>query len=153
MVKINFYRLNEIEDNKIAFVVIMSRFKEKWIYVKHKNRCTWEIPGGHREDNESLEAAAARELFEETGAVKFKLNPLCVYAVQKEQALNYTESFGELFYAEIDELDKLPEYEIEKIDLLNDIPKELTYPLIQPFLHRKAEERIKIPLMDKKSME
>lgn len=28
MIKVNFYKLNSIEDNKLAFAVIMSRFKE-----------------------------------------------------------------------------------------------------------------------------
>lgn len=142
MVKVNFYKLNSIEDNKLAFAVIMSKFKDKWIYVKHTERCTWEIPGGHREDKESIIETASRELFEETGAKKFKLTPVCIYAVERNEKINYTESLGQLFYAEIDEVEELPEYEIEEIKLFNDIPKELTYPLIQPFLHEKVLEFI-----------
>ena len=142
MVKVNFYKLNSIEDNKLTFAVIMSKFKDKWIYVKHTERCTWEIPGGHREDKESIIETASRELFEETGANKFKLTPVCIYAVERNEKINYTESLGQLFYAEIDEVEELPEYEIEEIKLFNDIPKELTYPLIQPFLHEKVLEFI-----------
>lgn len=142
MIKVNFYKLNSIEDSKLAFAVIMSNFKDKWIYVKHKERCTWEIPGGHREHNESIEESAFRELFEETGAKEFKLTPVCIYAVERDEKINYTESFGQLFYAEIDEVDDLPEFEIEKIKLFDDIPNELTYPLIQPFLHNKVLEFI-----------
>lgn len=138
MIKVNFYELNSVDDEKLAFAVIMSRYKDKWIYVKHKERCTLEIPGGHREANESIEEAASRELYEETGAKKFTLLPVCIYAVEKAYDISYTESFGQLFYAEIEELDKLPESEIEKIQLYDDIPKDLTYPLIQPFLHNKV---------------
>lgn len=142
MPKVNFYDLNSIEDNKLAFAVIMSKFKDKWIYVKHKERCTWEIPGGHRENNESIIETASRELFEETGANKFKLTPVCIYAVERNEEVNYTESFGQLFYAEIECINELPEFEIETIKLFNDVPNELTYPLIQPYLHEKVLEFI-----------
>ena len=142
MLKVNFYELNSIEDSKLAFAVIMSKFKDKWIYVKHKERCTWEIPGGHRENNESIIETASRELFEETGANKFKLTPVCIYAVERNEEVNYTESFGQLFYAEIECINELPEFEIETIKLFNDVPNELTYPLIQPYLHEKVLEFI-----------
>lgn len=142
MIKVNFYKLNAIEDSKLAFAVIMSRFKGKWVYVKHKERDTWEIPGGHREKNEAISETASRELFEETGAKKFNIIPVCVYAVERDEEMNYTESFGQLFYAEIAEIDELPGFEIEKIKLFDDMPKDLTYPLIQPFLHEKVLELI-----------
>ena len=143
MIKVNFYKLNNIEDEKLAFAVIMAKFKDSWIYVKHKERSTWEIPGGHRERNETIESTAKRELFEETGAKKFDLTPVCIYAVERDENINYTESFGQLFYAEINEIGELPQFEIEKIKLFNDIPNELTYPLIQPFLHKKVLDFIR----------
>lgn len=143
MIKVNFYKLNSIEDDKLAFAVIMSKFKNKWIYVKHKDRCTWEIPGGHREENESIMETASRELFEETGAKKYKLTPVCIYAVERDEKVEYTESFGQLYYAEIEEIDRLPEFEIERIKLFSDMPKNLTYPLIQPVLHDKVLEFIR----------
>ena len=121
----------------------MSKFKNKWIYVKHKDRCTWEIPGGHREENESIMETASRELFEETGAKKYKLTPVCIYAVERDEKVEYTESFGQLYYAEIEEIDRLPEFEIERIKLFSDMPKNLTYPLIQPVLHDKVLEFIR----------
>ncbi|MDU4327072.1 MAG: NUDIX domain-containing protein [Clostridium celatum] len=138
MLKVNFYELNSIADNKLEFAVIMSKFKDKWIYVKHKERCTWEIPGGHRENNESIIETASRELFEETGANKFKLTLVCIYSVERNEEVNYTESFGQLFYAEIECINELPEFEIETIKLFNNIPNELTYPLIHPYLHEKV---------------
>lgn len=94
MIKVNFYKLNSIKDDKLAFAVIMFKFKNKWIYVKHKDRCTWEIPVGHREENESIMEAASRELFEETGAKKYKLTPVCIYAVERDEKVEYTEYFG-----------------------------------------------------------
>lgn len=140
MVVINFYDLDTIDDEKLAFAVIMTRYKNQWIYVKHKERETWEIPGGHREPGESIDKTASRELYEETGATKFKLTPLCIYSVERDEYVDYSESFGALFYAEVEDLDKLPDYEIGEIKLFEDIPKELTYPRIQPFLHKKVLE-------------
>jgi len=142
MLKVNFYELNTIEDNKLLFAVIMAKFNGKWIYVKHKKRQTLEIPGGHREANENIINTASRELFEETGAKEFNLTPVCIYSVERDETVDYTESFGALFYSEVETLDKLPDFEINEIKLLDDIPNDLTYPLIQPFLHKKVLEFI-----------
>lgn len=38
-----------IEDSLIKFVVIVSRFNGKWVLCKHKERNTYEVPGGKRE--------------------------------------------------------------------------------------------------------
>ncbi len=138
MIKVNFYGLNTIEDNKLLFAVIMTKFNGQWIYVRHKDRQTWEIPGGHREENENINDTASRELFEETGATKFKLTPVCSYSVERDENIEYTESFGQLFYSEVETVDKLPDFEIKEINLFDDIPDDLTYPLIQPFLHKKV---------------
>jgi 8-oxo-dGTP diphosphatase len=138
MLKINFYELDAKEDNKLLFAVIMAKFNGHWIYVRHKNRHTWEIPGGHREINEDINDTASRELFEETGAKKFNLTPICIYSVEKDETVDYTESFGQLFYSEVETLDELPDSEIKEIKLFDDIPDDLTYPLIQPFLHKKV---------------
>ncbi|QUH21226.1 NUDIX hydrolase [Alkaliphilus sp. B6464] len=136
MVRVKFYDLYTIEDSKLKFAVIMSRFKDKWIFVKHKDRLTWEIPGGHREKNEDINFAASRELKEETGAKEFNIIPICIYSVYKDGV----ESFEQLFYANITYLDKLPNYEISEINLFDTNPENLTYPLIQPHLFKKGEE-------------
>lgn len=138
MLKVNFHKLDAVEDNKLLFAVIMAKYNGQWIYVKHKKRSTWEIPGGHREKNETINDAASRELFEETGAKIFNIIPVCVYSVEGDEGNDYTESFGQLFYAEIETLDKLPDYEIREVKLFDNIPRDLTYPLIQPYLHKKV---------------
>ena len=84
MLKVNFYELNTIEDNKLLFAVIMAKYNGHWIYVRHKERQMWEIPGGHREINENINDTASRELFEETGAKLFNITPVCIYSVDKE---------------------------------------------------------------------
>lgn len=140
MIKVRFYDLNAIEDDKLMFAVIMAEYNGKWIYVRHKERQTWEIPGGHREENESINDTASRELYEETGAAGFCLTPVCIYSVERDENINYTESFGQLFYAKVEELESNLQFEINEIKLFEDIPDELTYPLIQPYLHKKVLE-------------
>ncbi|ELC8442644.1 NUDIX domain-containing protein [Clostridium perfringens] len=138
MLRVNFYELHKVEDSKPSFAVIVARYKEKCLFVKHKERKTWEIPGGHREKNEDINTTALRELVEETGAKDFKIMPVCIYSVENEGA----KSFGQLFYAEINELDELPDSEIGEIKLFDTIPVNLTYPLIQPYLFNEVIMRI-----------
>ena len=38
MLRVNFYELNTIEDSKLLFAVIMAKYNEKWIYVRHKKK-------------------------------------------------------------------------------------------------------------------
>ena len=133
MITVNFLNLNTVEDSKLKFAVIMARYKEKWVFVKHNLRSTWEIPGGHREKNEDMNTTASRELVEETGAKDFKMTPVCIYSVNKDGI----ESFGQLFYSEIESLEDLPSSEIGEIRLFDKLPENLTYPLIQPYLFDK----------------
>ncbi|WP_352419074.1 NUDIX domain-containing protein [Proteiniborus sp.] len=136
MLKVNFYELNTVEDNKLKFAVIMAKYRDKWIFVRHKERLSWEIPGGHREENESIDMTASRELIEETGAKKFNIIPVCIYSVVRDEA----ESYGQLFLSEVEYLDELPKSEIGEIKLFDTMPESLTYPLIQPYLFKKIEE-------------
>lgn len=137
---IKFY--DKVEDELLKFAVIFSRYQGKWVYCRHKERSTYEVPGGHRELDESIEMAARRELYEESGAVEYDIKPVCVYSVEGKTRVNQSgeESFGMLFYADIIRFEELPGYEIEEVRLFEDLPEELTYPLIQPILLKKLRE-------------
>jgi 8-oxo-dGTP diphosphatase len=112
------------------YAVIASRYHNQWIFVRHRERKTWEIPGGHIEPGETPDEAASRELKEETGAIDFTILPVAAYVVEKDEI----KTFGWLYFAEIQKLDKLPDSEIAEITLMKHLPGKLTYPLIQPIL-------------------
>ena len=60
------------EDSLLKFAVIISKTQNRYVFCKHKDRNTWEIPGGHREQGETIMDTARRELYEETGALNFE---------------------------------------------------------------------------------
>ncbi|WP_291649840.1 NUDIX domain-containing protein [Clostridium sp.] len=137
--KIKFYEKNIIENEKLLYAIVVSRYKGKWIFVKHKERNTWEIPAGHREINEDINFTAKRELFEETGAKEFEILYMNDYSLE----IDGNKSYAALFFAEIYSLGDLPDFEIEKIKEFDDIPTNLTYPTIQPKLFEKIKNEIK----------
>ncbi|MCQ5338938.1 NUDIX hydrolase [Eubacterium ventriosum] len=135
--KVQFY--DKVDDKLLKFAVIISKANGKWVFCKHKERDTYEVPGGHRENGEQIDMTAIRELQEETGAVDFTIEPVCVYSVIGKNRVNDTgeEIFGMLYYAEINKFDDELDSEMEKVVLLDELPSEWTYPLIQPKLIEK----------------
>lgn len=134
MLKVNFYE--QADDSLLKFAVIISKHNGKWVFCKHKDRSTYECPGGHREENEKIEQTAKRELWEETGAKDYMLKRVCVYSVLDDN----TETFGALYFADIFTFEELPQLEIEKIEFFDDLPTSWTYPEIQPFLLEKVKQ-------------
>ena len=94
MIQVAFY--DTAEDSVFDFAVIIAKKDGKWLLCRHKERTTWEFPGGHREKGERIEDAARRELFEETGAKDYTLQPICAYSCMKQGG---DASFGMLYYA------------------------------------------------------
>ena len=109
MVEVKFY--DTVNDELLKFAVIISQSNGKWVFCKHKERDTYEVPGGHREAGENILETAKRELQEET--------------------------FGLLCFAEITEFAKELHSEMEKVVLMDELPENWTYPLIQPKLIEK----------------
>lgn len=142
MVEVNFYE--KVEDELLKFAVIIAKTEGKWVFCKHKERDTYEVPGGHREEGETIFETAARELSEETGAIDFEIKPVCVYSVKGKTRINENvddESFGMLFVADIFSFEKELHSEMEIILITNQLVDNWTYPLIQPKLLEEAKRR------------
>ena len=135
-------------DDLLRFAVVAARSDGKWVLCKHKGRTTYECPGGHREEGETIEETARRELYEETGALQYDLMPICTYSIRGfDGVVEYENAiYGMLFYAEIHAFGALPDMEIESVlqmeiqsvSSFEKLPVEWTYPEIQPRLLEKV---------------
>lgn len=141
LVEVKFYE--DVDDSLLKFAVIIAKTNGKWVFCKHRDRDTYEVPGGHREDGEEILETAKRELKEETGAIVFDIKPICAYSVKGKTRVNENlgdETFGMLYYADIVSFEELHS-EIEKILITDELVDNWTYPLIQPKLIEEAKNR------------
>jgi len=75
--------------------------------------------------------AAKRELFEETGALDFDIQPLCDYALAGYFKGKDVTGNSQVFFANIRILGDLPAHsEMEHVRLFDSPPSELTYPTL-----------------------
>ena len=58
MLEVKFY--DTVDDSLLKFAVIISLSNGKWVFCKHKERDTYEAPGGHREVGEDILETAKR---------------------------------------------------------------------------------------------
>jgi 8-oxo-dGTP diphosphatase len=145
MIHVNFYDEGFIPEGRLTYSVIAAIYKGKWLVVRHNQRTTWEIPGGHIEEGESSDEAASRELVEETGAVEFSIQCVASYSVEKDGKTGY----GRLYKAEVRSIGKIPDIsEIAEVKTVDILPDNLTYPDIQPLLL----ERVKVYLKEEENL-
>ncbi|AIQ17765.1 hypothetical protein H70357_14680 [Paenibacillus sp. FSL H7-0357] len=126
-----------IKEENLTYVVIIVRHNKQWILARQRGQTTWEFAGGHIDENETSDEAAARELYEETGAEDYTLFPISIYSVTGE---SMPDSFGKLYLATVNKFGQLPAYEMEEICGFTEVPEELTYPMIYPALLSKVNE-------------
>ena len=120
MFSLNLYDLGYCDEKEYTRVVCVCRYQGKYLFSYNRKRNGWEIPGGHIEKGETWMEAVKREMYEETGATKIRVEPICVYKIT---------DFGLLCYCEIEQLEKLPiEYEMSEIMLSDKLPNNMTFP-------------------------
>ncbi len=120
MFEVKLYDLGYCKEEEYTRVICVSKYKDNYVFSYNKKRNGWEIPGGHIEENESWREAAKREMYEETGATKINIEPICVYKIN---------DYGILCFCEILEIGELPEeYEMEKLLFSKELPDNLTFP-------------------------
>ncbi len=148
--QVRFYET--VTDEKLRFAVIIARSGPNLIFCRHRDRDTYEMPGGHREPGESIEACARRELEEETGALTYTLTPLCVYSVTgKNRVSTGEETFGMLYVADVLSGGKHWNMKWPKSFVRRNAPGPGHIPTFSPFYCRKPstagpfkEERVMI---------
>jgi 8-oxo-dGTP diphosphatase len=86
-------------------VLVITQNGEDWVLTNHKKRGL-EFPGGKMEAGETLEEAARREVYEETGAVLSELLRLGEYRVE-DQSGNFVKA---VFWGRVNHIDKKTDY-------------------------------------------
>ncbi len=122
MAKKNFF-LGQLDH--IEFVVIFTKYQNKWVLCWHKRRQSFENPGGHVEPGETAMQAARRELYEETGITDCELIPLWDYEQPWDDGIH--KNNGRVYLALARSLGELPESEMGKIELFDGVPENFTY--------------------------
>lgn len=121
---------------RYKYVVTIARYQEGILLSRHKERLTWECQGGHVEEGETAEQAARRELYEESGAAEYTIEPLCDYTVDGD------DNAGAAFVACVRSLRPLPEdFEMAEVRVFDALPEQLTYPHILPTLYECARQK------------
>ena len=120
----------------LNYVVMGARYREQWLFVRHRERTSWEMVSGHIEAGESADQAAVRELAEEAGVVESSMEVLCDYEVE----VDHHKEYGRFYLVAVTRLDPLLEHEIEELVLADSLPRKLTYPEVHTRLFQRALE-------------
>jgi 8-oxo-dGTP diphosphatase len=130
----------DVPESHLTYVVMGARYQGEWIFVRHKERVSWEMPAGHIEPGESADQAADRELYEEAGVVRSSREHICDYRVK----VNDITEYGRLYGVEVEDLQPGLDHEIEELIFAHTLPMTLTYPEVQTLLFEKAKAHFQL---------
>ncbi len=102
-VRITFDEL--VFSSEVGHVWVVCRYEEKWLLTQHRKRGI-EFPGGKVELGESVEEAAKREVYEETGATVDSLH----YIGQYEVTCGEESMYKNVYFATVSDLPKKEDY-------------------------------------------
>ncbi len=144
MLKVDFHPPDYYPECGFTYVIIGARYLNKWVFIKHKQRRSYELPAGHIHEEEDTDTAASRELEEETGAKKYKIVCVSTYTVSENSKLRA----GRLFYAEIEAMGgERDDKEIDEVILSDYLPAVRSFHHVQRalfnYLQKYLSEHIK----------
>ena len=83
MVEVRFY--DRVDDHLLQFAVIIAQTRGKWVFCKHRERDTYEVPGGHREQGEASILSGERPGSARAG----RMRPSACCSPRKSMRLNH----------------------------------------------------------------
>lgn len=102
-------------------VLIFAFYQGKLVLVRHHSR-GWELPGGTRENGESIIQTALREMYEETGGEIASIEPIGQYLIFEKDHLVYVKN---IYISKASILRELPVgFETNGVMLLDTIPEQ-----------------------------
>ncbi len=134
MIQITFLDKHLENPKEYTYVILICRYQDGWLWVRHRERSTWELPAGHLDPGETAEEAAVRELFEETGTILYTMFPVISYQGFRDAVMVY----GKIYFVQVMELGPLPKSEIRQVVKRKRLPSRLTYPELQPLFFKKG---------------
>lgn len=136
MLEIKFHPPDYYPDCGFTYVVIGARYRKQWVFIRHRQRRSYEIPAGHINENEDTDMAAGRELEEETGAARYTIECISTYTIMEDEELRA----GRLYYADIEKIDeKWDDSEIEGVIFSDHLPEISSFTYVQTVLFRFLE--------------
>jgi 8-oxo-dGTP diphosphatase len=112
-------KTDQVPDTHTSVLVFIKQ-GDTWLMVKNKFR-SWEFPGGHKENNETVFETAKREVYEEAGVSIKNLEYVGFYRlICGHTTLMVT--------ADVDELLDIPvEFETVERKFVTKLPKDLSF--------------------------
>lgn len=114
--------------------LIFAFFKGKLVLVRHHCR-GWELPGGNREEGESIKQTVIREMYEEAGGELESIERIGQYLIYEQGHLVFVKN---IYISKVSILRELPNgFETDEVTLLDTLPKQfeiMNDPKFSPYM-------------------